>query len=467
VGRTVLEVLPDTEARWIETYGRVALTGEPMRFEDYSGALEKHFTVMAFQPAPRQFACLFEDITERKNAEEARQRLEDQLRQAHKMEAIGTLAGGIAHEFNNLLGIIVGNTELAMFDLPEWSPVEESLREVRDTSLRARDLVTQILLFARQKEHTITTIRPEPVVLESLKIIRASTPATIEIHQSVEDILPAILADPSQLGQIVMNLCTNAVQAMERDGGRLEVALAQARLESPLDTLTGTLPAGRYLRLEVRDTGPGIAAENVGRIFDPFFTTKGVGEGTGLGLAVVHGIVEDRSGGITVESADGQGTTFTVYLPASKEEAASKERQERPAPSSVKERILFVEDEPAVRKLGTRLLERQGYEVETQANGGDALACFREDPARFDLVITDMTMPCMTGDRLAREILAIRPGMPVILCTGYSRQISEEEAREIGIHAFVMKPITSRELADTVRRVLERAREGTSVDSRL
>ena len=466
VGRTVLEVLPDTEARWIETYGRVALTGKPVRFEEYSGALEKHFTVMAFQPAPHRFACIFEDITERKIAEETRKRLEDRLRQAHKMEAIGTLAGGIAHDFNNILGIIVGNTELAMFDLPEWSPAQESLQEIRGASLRARDLVTQILLFARQKEHTITTIRPEPVARESLRMIRASIPATVEIQVVVEDGLPSILADPSQFQQIILNLCTNASQVMEKRGGRLDVVLGSACLEAPLDTVTGEIPKGRYLRLEVRDTGPGIPRETLERIFDPFFTTKGVGEGTGLGLAVVHGIVEDRSGGITVESTEEQGTVFTVYLPAYKDEAALKEEQERPRLPRGTERILFVDDEPMVRKLGMRMLERLGYEVETQANGVDALACFRKDSGRFDLVITDMTMPGMTGNRLAREILAVRPEMPVILCTGYSSQISEEEAREIGISAFVMKPLTSEEMAGKVRRVLDGSRNEAGVDRR-
>ena len=389
----------------------------------------------------------FQDITERL-------KLEEELRQSQKMESIGTLAGGIAHDFNNILGIIVGNTELAMFDIPKWSPAQESLKEVREASLRARDLVTQILLFARQKEHTLSNIRVEPIAMESLKMLRATIPTTVEINQEIQEDLPTVLADAAQIQQIIMNLCTNAGQVMEADGGTLRFKLDLAELNAPTDTLAGRITEGRYVRIQVQDTGPGISPENLERIFEPFFTTKGVGEGTGLGLAVVHGIVQDRHGGILVESEEGKGTIFRVYLPASEEAPADESQEEESELPKGHERVLFVDDEPMIMKLGQRMLERQGYHVETRASGTDALECFRQDPHRFDLVVTDMTMPGMRGDRLAEEILAIRPGIPVILSTGYSKHISNEKAREMGIRAFVMKPLTAQELASTVRKVL-------------
>ena len=257
-----------------------------------------------------------------------RKALESQLRQAHKMEAIGTLAGGIAHDFNNILSIIVGNTELAMVDLPDWSPAQDNLKEVREATLRARELVKQILLFARRKEHAISNIRLAPIAKESLKMLRASIPATVEIHDNIQEGLPSVLADPSQIQQIIMNLCTNAGQVMESEGGTLTFTMDLTELGAAMDTQTGRIPEGRYVRIQVRDTGLGIPPENLERIFDPFFTTKGVGEGTGLGLAVVHGIVQDQHGGVFVESEEGKGTVFSVYLPASEVAAVEDEVDE-------------------------------------------------------------------------------------------------------------------------------------------
>ncbi|MGM0665607.1 MAG: PAS domain S-box protein [Thermodesulfobacteriota bacterium] len=382
-------------------------------------------------------------------------KLQSQLRQAQKMESIGTLAGGIAHDFNNILSIIVGNTELAMLDLPKWSPAQDNLKEVREATFRARELVKQILLFARQKEHAVSNIHLEPIVKESLKMLRASMLSMVEIRENIEEGLPPVLADPSQIQQIIMNLFTNAGQVMEEEGGTLTFTLDSAELETPLYTLSALLPPGRYLRMQVLDTGPGIPSENLERIFDPFFTTKGVGEGTGLGLAVVHGIVQNHKGGITVETEEGRGTVFTVYLPASEVESVEVTAEEKTELPRGTERVLFVDDEPMIMKLGQQMLERQGYEVETRASGTDALECFGQDPNRFDLVVTDMTMPGMRGDRLAEEILAIRPDIPVILCTGYNKQTSKEKSREIGIRALVMKPFTQHMLASTVRKVLD------------
>jgi CheY-like chemotaxis protein len=290
-------------------------------------------------------------------------------------------------------------------------------------------------------------------------MLRASIPTTVEIQQEIEGNLPPVHADPSQIQQVIMNLCTNAGQVMEAEGGTLEVVLDTVEVDIPLETLTGPIPEGRYARLEVRDTGPGIAPENVGRIFEPFFTTKGVGEGTGLGLAVVHGIVAERSGGLSVESAVGRGTTFRVYLPALEVEHTQEAAEEKPALPRGTERILLVDDEPMILKLGQRMLERQGYTVESRASGTDALECFKQDPERFDLVVTDMTMPGVRGDKLAEEVMAFRRDIPVILCTGYSKHISEERAAELGIRAFVTKPLTQQELANTVRRVLDKSRK--------
>ncbi len=391
----------------------------------------------------------------RKHEIREKEALQARLQQAQKMEAIGTLAGGIAHDFNNILSIILGNAEMVMYDLQESSFARESLNEVRKASLRARDLVTQILLFARQQEEKVSNIRLEPIAKECLKMLRASIPTTVEIQQEIEKDLPPVHADPSQIQQVIMNLCTNAGQVMEAKGGTLEVILDSIELEAPLDTMTGRIPEGRYIRLLVRDTGPGIEPENMERIFDPFFTTKGVGEGTGLGLAVVHGIVAERNGGISLESEIGRGTAFRVYLPALEKERAEKLPEEKPALPKGSERILFVDDEPMILRLGQRMLERQGYEVETRASGIDALECFKHDPERFDLVLTDMSMPGMRGDKLAEEMMSIREDVPVILSTGYSKQISKERAEELGIRAFVMKPLTQQELANTVRRVLD------------
>jgi len=381
--------------------------------------------------------------------------VEKRLRQSQKMEAIGTLAGGIAHDFNNILGIILGNAELAMFDLPEWNPAHESLKEIRKASLRARDLVNQILLFARRKEHKTSRIRLGPLASECLKMLRASIPTMVEIRQQIDETIPTVIADPSQIQQIIMNLCTNAGQAMESEGGVLDFALDSVELDESLDTVTGEIPQGRYARLQVRDSGPGISPGDFEHIFDPFFTTKSIGEGTGLGLAVVHGIVQERHGGILVESEEGRGTSFIVYLPASEEAPVEGETPEDPVFHRGCERVLFVDDEPMIMKLGQRILERQGYEVETQASGIDAIESFKNDPRRFDLVVTDMSMPGLRGDRLAEELLTIRPDLPVILCTGFNKQISEEKAKRIGIRAFVIKPLTAQELTNTVRKVLD------------
>jgi len=408
------------------------------------------------QGVPRRATAVVHDITERKQSEMEKQRLEAQLRQSQKMEAVGTLAGGIAHDFNNILSAIVGYTEMARMDLPQGAVSGKSLDEVLKASERAKDLVRQILAFSRRTEHDSKALRVEPVVKEALRMLRSSLPSSIDIRWTIRPALPAIIGDPTRIHQILMNLCTNAAQAIEDEQGVIEVRLEEAGLDELGAAKVGDLPPGRYIRLTVRDTGIGMPPDVRERIFDPYFTTKEAGEGTGLGLAVVYGIVSDYGGGVTVESEVGQGSRFSLFLPVAESEASSPPDADRPPmPRGRGEHLLFVDDEPAIAKLGRQYFERLGYRVTASQSSPDALELFRTNPHRFDLVITDMTMPRMSGDELAAAMLSIRPDLPIVLCTGYSQRISEARAREIGIRAYVTKPTTDNELANAVRRVLD------------
>jgi PAS domain S-box-containing protein len=395
----------------------------------------------------------FVDLTERMRAEREKERLKAQLTQAHKMEAIGTLAGGIAHDFNNILGIILGNTELALDDVPEWNPARHSLGEVRDACMRAKDLVRQILAFTRKTEQELKAVRIGPLVEEALRLLRASIPTVIEIRHNIAAESDTVMADPTQIHQVLMNLCTNAAQAMEEAGGVLEVELLdQALSEDEVGKYEGLTP-GRYVRLTVSDTGPGIDPNILDRIFDPYFTTKGIGAGTGMGLSVVQGIVKSHHGNVQVETEVGKGTSFHVLLPLTEEEStATNSIEEFPTGN---ERILFVDDEAAIARMGQQILERLGYQVESKTNPVEALSLFRKNPDRFDMVITDMTMPQMTGEALARGLLAMRPDIRIVMCTGYSRIMDEEKAHALGIGGFVMKPLSKSDMARTVRKVLD------------
>ena len=387
-------------------------------------------------------------------------KLEDQLLQAQKMEAIGTLAGGIAHDFNNILAAILGYAELASLRVPEDSEVMENLQQCLQAVHRAKDLVRQILTFSRQGKQERKPMDIRPIVKEGLKFLRASLPVTIEIRENIEGNLGVIEADPTQIHQMLMNLCTNAAHAMREKGGILEVSLTRFSLTSEYSSAYPELEAGPYLKLRVSDTGHGMPPEVQRRIFDPYFTTKKVGEGTGLGLAVVHGIVKSYRGGITVSSEPGKGTTFEIYLPGvyPVKPPAQVARME-PLPLGGHERILFVDDEKAIVEIAQGLIERLGYEVEVRTSSIEARAMFRANPDRFDLVITDMTMPNMTGDKLAQEILSLRPGLPIILCTGFSEYITEERAQALGIQEFVMKPLVMKDLAKVIRRALDRKKK--------
>ncbi len=404
------------------------------------------------------YQSIGEDITDRKRAEEEKSKLETQLRQAHKMEAIGTLAGGIAHDFNNILGIIVGNAELSLADVPEWNPAHKNLKEVQKACLRARDVVKRLMSFSRKSEQQKTPVNIAPIIKETSKLLRSSIPSNVDIRYSIRDDIGAIMGDPTQIHQIVLNLCVNASDAIAEDDGVLEIMLDAVELDKDIAAPQKDLAPGPYIRLSVSDTGQGIGPDEIARIFDPYFTTKEVGKGTGLGLSVVHGIVKSHKGEITVSSDIGKGTTFEILFPMIEEEAEKAPVITEKIPRG-NERILFVDDEEAMVELDKKGLERLGYRVEATTSAQRALELFRSKPDRFDLVISDTTMPEMTGDRLAKEIMETRPDMPVILCTGYSERISEEKAKEMGISAFVMKPISGKELAVTIRQVLGQGKE--------
>lgn len=388
---------------------------------------------------------VFRDVTEETC-------LRDQLQQARKMESIGTLTAGIAHDFNNILGIIIGNTELALDDVPERNPAHFNLEEIRTASLRAKDIIRQLLSFSRKTDPEKKPTDPAPVIKESLKLLRSSLPAIIDIRQDIPNEVGTILADPTQLCQIMINMGTNAVHAMQDTGGILEVRLNDADADE-LKTIPG-LPAGNYIRLKVSDTGAGISSEIRDRIYDPYFTTKEVGKGTGMGLSIVHGIVKSHGGSISVESAPGKGTTFRIFFPAFKGEAKT-ESETKAKPPTGNEKILFIDDEKSATDMVGMMLSRLGYDAEISVNPVSALEIFRSDPDSFDLIITDMTMPQMTGDQLAQDILAIRPDVPVIICTGFSERMSEQISRDVGIRKYIQKPFNMHEIAVAIREVLD------------
>jgi len=394
-----------------------------------------------------------------RQADEALQQLESQLQRAERMEAIGTLAGGIAHDFNNILGAIMGYTELARMDMPETSRAAAKLDEVLKAGTRAKELVRQILTFSRQTKKEAKPLEVSLVVKEALKLLRASIPTTIEIRKKIATGPNIVMADPTQIHQIVMNLCTNAAQAMRETGGILTIELTGVEIDIATAHQYVGLEPGPYVRISISDTGKGMDPQVRERIFDPFFTTKDPGKGTGLGLSVVHGIVKACKGAITVYSEIGKGSTFHVYL-RKIESMKAPEPEKVEALSTGTECILFVDDEEALARLGKETLRELGYDAVCRTSSIEALEAFRAQPERFDLVITDQTMPNMTGKDLAKEIMAIRPGIPVIVCTGYSQVFSEEEANDIGISAFLMKPVSIRELGKTIRQVLDKKDQG-------
>ena len=402
------------------------------------------------------------DITEQKIQEAERYKLEEQLRQSQKMEAIGTLAGGIAHDFNNILWGMIGFTEMSLIEAPKGSELEDNLNQVLSAGHRAKELVRQILAFSRMSEKERRPVDIRPIVNEALKLLRASIPSTIEIDRKIERRQTTILADPTQIHQVVLNLCTNAVHAMEDEGGVLQVTMEPVVIESSQVLSTGEITEGHYVRLSVSDTGTGMDSATLERLFNPYFTTKSKGTGTGLGLAVVHGIVQSHGGFIDVSSEPGKGSVFDVYFPRVDKEIALSKKDAIPL-SKGNERILFVDDEEGLGNLGTRMLGHLGYEVITKTSSMEALDLFRTRHDRFDLVITDLTMPFMTGDKLSEELMKIRPDIPIILCTGYGERLSEDKIRKLGIKALLIKPIELEELSGTVRRALDETKTENTV----
>ena len=396
---------------------------------------------------------IVEDITARKRSEEVNAKLEAQLRQSQKLEAIGTLAGGIAHDFNNLLNTIVGNTELAKADLPSEHPVQDHLSNIYGASLRAADLVRQILSYSRPDKQEHHMMDPVPVVKEALKLLRATLPATVDVHAAIAPDCPLIWGNPTQVYQVIMNLYTNAWQAMNKTGGHLDITVAAVTVGDDEAQTHPDLHEGRYVCLSVRDNGHGMDQATLQRIFEPFFTTKGL-SGSGLGLSVVYGIMKGHDGAVRVESQLGEGSCFLVYFPA--QERSPCDVLVSPAiPSrSHGQQILFVDDEQAAAKMVPIILQRLGYQVAVYTNPMSALFAFRDQPDQFDLVITDLTMPGMTGEDLAEQLLQIRPDLPIILCSGYGAAMDREEIQQRGIRELLSKPYTKDLLDATIRRVL-------------
>ncbi len=463
LGRTDHDFLPKEEADvfWskdelVLSTGQENINEEPLT--DNKGIVHTVMTKKTLytdKNEDKYIVGIARDITDLKQAEKEKIRLEARLTQAQKMEAIGTLAGGIAHDFNNILAVIIGYSELAMLGIRENDEVRDQLKEVLNAGNRARELVKQILAFSRMTEAEYLPIELKIIVKESLKMLRSVIPSNIEIIQNLSA-SGLVMSDPVQINQIMINLCTNAVHAIDKTGGIIKIGLHEAVVdESTAQDIPGLSP-GKYFQLTIQDTGKGIPPEIMAKIFEPYFTTKGPGQGTGLGLSVIHGIVKSHNGAITVSSTLNKGTTFTVYFPAIKSGSRENGPEEEELLHSGNERILFIDDEKILTNLAAESLGNQGYSVITMTSSIDALKLFRQDPQRFDIVITDMTMPGMTGDRLAQELIKIRHDIPVILCTGYNEHISEEKAKEIGVKEFILKPINIKKLTGSIRKVLDK-----------
>ena len=397
---------------------------------------------------------LREEIVERKQAEKERAKMERLFHRAQKMEAMGALAGGIAHDFNNILFPIMGYAEMLLESIPEDSSAQSSLKAILQASFRARILIQQILAFGRQDGQEKKPLIIQPIVKEALKLIRASLPATIEIRENINKACGPVLVEPTKIHQVVMNLCTNAYHAMQETGGILEVNMDEvARGPDDLVAKMELMP-GKYLQLIVKDTGHGIKPNVMERIFDPYYTTKDTDKGTGLGLAVVYGIVSSYGGDISVSSKPGEGSVFTIYLPLIDTIAEEPEITYPDAAPTGKENILLIDDEAPIGRMVYQMLEVLGYQVTSQASGIEALEVFRAQPDKFDLVITDMTMPNMTGVELSKMMMKIRSDIPIVLCSGFSEQVNEKSVKSLGIKALLTKPFEIKEVAETIREVL-------------
>ncbi len=404
--------------------------------------------------------CFVQDITERKESAKLEAKMQAQSQQTQRLDSLGTLAGGIAHDFNNILSAIVGYTELTKLNCSDNPKVLHYLEQLNSANLRAKSLVQQILSFSRLSDSEKCPIDISRVVNEVLNLIRATVPATIEISKKIPTDLGVIVANETQIYQIVMNLCTNAHHAMNEQGGLIDVELSTTTINTRDKLNYPDLHPGEFVKLKITDTGSGIPAEILPRIFDPYFTTKKTGEGTGLGLSTVHGIIKNHGGTIKVYSEPGRGTSFQVFLPVTESGPEKTDNSVSEFPHGT-ETILFVDDEKLLLEIGKELLESLGYQVDTRACSIDALEAFRGQPAKYDLIVSDMTMPKMTGECLAVEIKKIEPDVPILLCTGFSTKVNSAQLVKIGIEKILMKPVTMNELAVNVRLALDRRKLST------
>lgn len=396
---------------------------------------------------------LLREIDDRITAEQEKENLELQLRQAHKMEAIGTLAGGIAHDFNNLLAAIIGYADLAKEEIPEGNPAKLQIEEVLKAGDRAKNLVKQILSFSRKSVLERVPVQIPLILKEAVDFLRASIPTTIDIRLDIDSDCGPVFADQTQIHQVILNLCTNAAHAMEDKGGVLEIRLSHMEITPAQIFEYPDLKTGIYVKLSVKDSGQGIAKQIMDKIFDPYFTTKKIGQGSGMGLAMVHGIVKRHNGVIRFNSTPGMGSEFQIFLPESMDIIKVPDMKNKPLPGGT-EHILVVDDEPAIADMTRMRLERLGYQVTCHTGSQEAMALFRRYPDHFDLVITDQTMPHLTGENMAKEMISIKKDIPIILSTGYSSKIDEIQTEKTGIRAVLMKPVGIRELADCIRQVL-------------
>jgi PAS domain S-box-containing protein len=395
------------------------------------------------------------DITKQEHAEEGKKHLEEQMRHAEKLKSIGTLAGGVAHDFNNILGVIMGYSDLALSKTPENNVVHAHLKHIRKASTRAKDIVQQLLMFSKKVGPKKQLLSISPVIKDALSFLRSTLPTSINIIDNLSISDGMIHADPIQMHQVIINLFVNAAEALEKRIGTITIDGRKEHIVDGSHPSFKNIHEGTYIIVSVTDNGPGISPEIIDRIFDPYFTTRDTSKGSGMGLAVVHGIIDNHGGAIAVSSKPGKGTSFTFALPAAKrKEIKNMAPAEAPTPEST-ESILFVDDEEDITTLGQIILEEYGFKVQTAVNPVVALELFKSNPKAFDLVITDMTMPSLTGDALFKEIRKVRKDIPVILCTGHSEHINEEEALAMGISAFVNKPMGNNELIRAVRRVLD------------
>lgn len=395
------------------------------------------------------------DITERRQAEIEKKKLEEQLWQTQKLEAIGTLAGGVAHDFNNILFPIIGYTEMLIDKADEGSELKEDLEEILSGALKATDLVQQLLAFSRRTEKELVPLSLPMIVKEVLKLTRASLPSTIRIISEIDSNCCKIIADPNHIHQIAMNLITNAFHAMEKDGGTLGVHVSEIEITEE-DKAKYNLDCGTYARLSVSDTGSGIEEKFLGKIFDPYFSTKDEKSGTGMGLSVVHGIIESYSGDISVSTEPGKGSQFDVYFPGVLPSNKSNHNKFIECVKGGGEHVLIVDDESSVLKLEKRMLMELGYQVTSQGCGQRALEIFETSPNEFDIIVTDLTMPTLTGDKLLKKIKSIKKEIPVILCTGFSHKFSKANVIELGFSDIIMKPVIKSELARKIRNALDK-----------